>query len=123
MSRRLTQPRVYTALAAFHAADAVLCAVPIAPITKALDDVNLADELRPVLPVVKGAAANGLLSVWRFPALARLTTFMLSVYFGLAVAFHFRARDWSPALLAASSFLALFAAMTAAGPDRAALNR
>jgi DoxX-like family len=112
----LTSPKVYAGLAAFQAVDAVACALQIPPIKKALDDVHLAEELRPVLPVVKGAAAIGLLSVRRFPALARLTTFMLTVYFALAVAFHARARDASPSLLAASSFLALYAAMTAKGP-------
>jgi hypothetical protein len=113
----LTAPRVYTALAALQAGDAVACAVPIAPITKALDDVHLTRELRPILPVVKAAAAVGLMSVRWFPALARLTTFMLSVYFALAVTFHIRARDWSPAMAAASSFLALYAAMTVKGPS------
>ena len=72
--------------------------------------------MRPILPVAKGAAAIGLASVRRFPALARLTTFMLTVYFALAVAFHVRARDWSPGLLAELSFLGLYAAMTAQGP-------
>jgi DoxX-like family len=112
----VTSPRTYAVLAALQAGDAVACAVKIAPIEKALDDVHLAPELRPVIPVVKAAAAVGLLSVYRFPWLARLTTFMLTVYFVLAVAFHIKARDWSPGLVAASSFLALYGAMTAKGP-------
>ena len=41
---------------------------------------------------------------------------MLTVYFTLAVAFHLRAKDISPGLLAASSFLGLFGAMTVKGP-------
>jgi hypothetical protein len=113
----LTASRTYAVLAAVVAADAVACAVPISPITKALDDVGLAAELRPVLPVVKGAAAIGLLSVYRFPGLARLTTFMLTVYFVIAVSFHLKARDWSPGLLAALSFLGLYGAMTVKGPS------
>lgn len=112
----LTSKRTYALLAAVQAGDAVACAVPVAPITKALDDVGLAPELRPVIPFVKGAAAIGLASVYRFPGLARLTTLMLTVYFVLAVAFHVKARDWSPGLLAAASFLALYAVMTAKGP-------
>lgn len=114
----LTANRTYAALAAFQAGDAVACAIPIAPIEKVYDELGLAKELRPVIPVVKAAAAVGLLSVFRFPALARLTTFMLTVYFVLAVAFHVKAKDWSPALVAASSFLALYGAMTVKGPSR-----
>lgn len=113
----LTSPRTYAVLAAVQAGDAVACAVPIAPIEKAFDDVGLAPELRPIIPFVKAAAAVGLVSVYRFPALARLTTFMLTVYFVLAVGAHIKARDWSPGMAAASSFLALYATMTAKGPS------
>ncbi len=113
----LTSRRAYALLAAMQAGDAVACGLQIAPIKKAFDDVGLAEELRPVIPVVKAASAVGLLSVYRFPALARLTTFMLTVYFVLAVAFHVKARDWSPGLLAATSFLGLFGAMTVKGPS------
>jgi len=113
----LTSSRTYAALAAMQAGDAVACALMVAPIKKAFDDVGLAEELRPVIPVVKAASAVGLLSVYRFPRLARLTTFMLTVYFVLAVAFHVRARDWSPGFVAATSFLGLFGAMTVTGPE------
>jgi hypothetical protein len=112
----LTSKSTYTVLAAILAGDAVACAIPIAPIEKALDDVNLSRELRPLLPVVKTAAALGMLSVYRLPALARLTTFMLTVYFVLAIAFHIRAKDYSPGLVTASGFLALYGAMTIKGP-------
>lgn len=112
----LTSPKIYTLLAAVQAGDAVACAIPLAPITKALDDVGLDPRLRPVLPVVKAASAVGLLSVRRFPALARFTTFMLTVYFVLAVGSHLRAKDWSPGLLSASFLLVLFGIMTAKGP-------
>jgi hypothetical protein len=113
----LTARRTYAALAALQAGDAVACAIPIPPIEKALDDVGLAPALRPVLPVVKAASALGLVSVYRYPKLARITTLMLTVYFVCAVAFHVRAKDWSVGLLAASSFLTLYAAMTVAGPS------
>jgi hypothetical protein len=112
----LASPKLYAGLAAVQAVDAVACGLQIPPIKKVLDDVHLSAELRPILPVVKAASAIGLLSVRRFPALARLTTFMLTVYFVLAVAFHVRARDWSPGLPAALSLLGLFATMTAKGP-------
>ncbi|MGZ8802609.1 MAG: DoxX family protein [Mycobacterium sp.] len=113
----LTSRRNYALLAAIQAGDAVACAVPIAPIEKTFDDIGLAPELRKIIPFVKVASAIGLLSVYRFPGLARLTTVMLTVYFVLAVGFHIKARDWSPGLVAASSFLALYGAMTVKGPS------
>lgn len=113
----LTSPKTYTLLAAVQAGDAVACAIPVEPISRSLDAVGLDPRLRPVLPVVKAASAVGLASVHRFPALARVTTLMLTVYFVLAVAFHVRAKDWSPGLVAASSLLVLFGAMTAKGPS------
>jgi len=117
MTMALTSPKVYTALAGLQAFDAVICAAQIPPIKQAFDDVQLKAELRPLIPVVKAASAIGLLSVHRFPALARLTTFMLTIYFVLAVGAHLRVRDISPGLAAASSFLGLFAAMTVVGPQ------
>lgn len=113
----LTAKRTYAVLAAMQAADAAACVKPIAPIKKAFDNVGLAEELRPLIPVVKAASTIGLLSVYRWPALARFTTFMLTVYFVLAAGSHIRARDWSPGLVASSSLLTLFAAMTVRGPD------
>jgi hypothetical protein len=112
----LTSPKTYAALAAFHAVDAVGCAVQVAPIKKVLDDLGVPENVRPVLPVVKAAAAVGLLSVTRFPALARLTTAMLTLYFVLAVGAHIRARDKVVNTIPAASFLATFAVMTVQGP-------
>jgi hypothetical protein len=71
-----------------------------------------------VLPVVKTAAAAGLLSMTRFPAVAMLTTAMLTLYFVLAVGAHIRARDKVVNAIPAASFLATFAVMTVKGPDR-----
>ena len=114
----LTSPKTYTALAAFQAGDAVACAIPLPPIAKILDDLGVPDSVRPVLPVVKAVATLGLLSVSWFPALARLTTAMLTLYFVLAVGAHVRARDKFVNALPAASFLATFAVMTVKGPDR-----
>ncbi|HEV7362349.1 MAG TPA: DoxX family protein [Mycobacterium sp.] len=114
----LTSPKTYVGLAAFHAIDAVACAVQVAPVKKTLDDVGVPDNIRPLLPVVKAAAAVGLLSIIRFPALARLTTAMLTLYFALAVGAHVRVRDKVVNGLPAAVFLALFAAMTVKGPDQ-----
>ena len=114
----LTSPKTYVALAAFQAGDAVACAIPVAPIAKTLDNLGVPQNVRPVMPVVKAAAAIGLLSVRWFPGLARLTTAMLTLYFVLAVGAHIRARDKVVNALPAASLLATFAAMTAKGPDR-----
>jgi hypothetical protein len=114
----LTSPKAYVALAAFQAGDAVACAIPVAPIAKILDDLGIPESIRPVLPVVKAAAAIGLFSVTRFPALARLTTAMLTLYFVLAVGAHIRARDKIVNTIPAASFLATFAIMTVEGPGR-----
>ena len=114
----LTSPKTYAALGAFQAGDAVACAIPLAAIKKSLDTVGLPDSVRPVLPVVKAAAAVGLLSATRFPGLARLTTAMLTLYFTLALGSHIRVRDKVANAIPAASFLAVFAAMTVKGPDR-----
>ena len=89
----LTSPKTYTGLAAFQAIDALACAAQVPPIKRSLDSVGCPDNVRRVLPAVKGAAAVGLLSVRWFPGLARLTTAMLTLYFMLAVGAHVRARD------------------------------
>jgi hypothetical protein len=115
----LTSPKTYAALAAFHAVDAVACGVQVAPIKKTLDNLGVPGSIRPVLPVVKAAAAVGLLSVTRFPGLARLTTAMLTLYFVLAVGAHIRAHDKVVNAVPAASFLATFAVMTVKGPDGA----
>ena len=114
----LTSPKTYAALAAFQAGDAVACAIPVAPITKALDTLGVPPDIRWVFPLVKAAAAAGLLSVTRFPALARLTTAMLTVYFMLAVGAHIRVRDRVVNAVPAASLLVTFATMTLKGPDR-----
>jgi hypothetical protein len=115
----LGSPKTYAGLAAFHAVDAVACGMQVAPIKKVLDDVQVPDEIRPIFPIVKGAAAVGLASVTRFPGLARLTTAMLTLYFILAVGAHLRVRDKFVNVIPAASFLATFALMTAKGPDGA----
>jgi hypothetical protein len=113
----LTSPRTYAALAAGQAGDAVICAVPIRTITECLDDVGFPARNRWIFPVIKGTSAVGLLSVWRYPAVARLTTFMLTVYFVLAVGAHVRARDFGRNAFAATTLLAIYGALTVKGPD------
>ena len=114
----LTSPKTYAVLAAFQAADAVACAIPVPPIAKTLDTLGIPQEIRWLLPASKAASVIGLLSVSRIPALARLTTAMLTVYFVLAVGAHIRARDRIVNALPAASFLATYAALTLKGPDQ-----
>ncbi|MGB8407357.1 MAG: DoxX family protein [Mycobacterium sp.] len=115
----LTSPKTYVALALFQAGDAAACAVPLAPIQQALVDVNFPVEYRWVLVGSKAAAAVGLLAAQRFPALGRLTTAMLTLYFTLAVTAHIRAHDKPQNMAPAALFLALYGAMTVKGvPER-----
>ncbi|MEI7716931.1 MAG: DoxX family protein [Mycobacterium sp.] len=115
--KTMTSPKIYTGLAVFHAVDAVACAAQVPPIKKSLDSVGCPDNIRRVLPVVKGAAAVGLLSVRWFPGLARLTTAMLTLYFTLAVGAHVRVRDTAVNTLPAAALLTTFATMTLKGPE------
>jgi DoxX-like family len=114
----LTSPKTYAGLAAFQAGDAVACAIPIPPIAKALDQYGVPQNIRWILPVAKAASVIGLLSVTRIPALARLTTAMLTLYFVLAVGAHVRVRDRIVNTLPAASFLVTYAALTWKGPDQ-----
>jgi len=113
----LTSPKAYAALAAFQAGDAVACAIPVAPIAKTLDKLGVPENIRWLLPTAKAASVIGLLSASRSPALARLTTAMLTLYFVLAVGAHLRARDRLVNALPAASFLATYAVLTAKGPS------
>ncbi|MCB0932779.1 MAG: DoxX family protein [Mycobacterium sp.] len=113
----LTSPKTYTGLAAFQAIDALACAAQVPPIKRSLDSVGCPDNVRRVLPAVKGAAAVGLLSVRWFPGLARLTTAMLTLYFMLAVGAHVRARDKAVNAIPAAALLTTFAVMTFKGPE------
>jgi DoxX-like family len=113
----LTSPKTYAALAVIQAGDAVACAIPVAPIAKSLDTLRIPQDVRWLLPASKAASVIGLLSAGRLPALARLTTAMLTLYFVLAVGAHVRVRDRIVNTLPAASFLATYAALTWKGPD------
>ncbi len=114
----MTSPKTYAALAVFQAADAVACAIPVPYITKVLDQLGVPLNIRWILPVTKAASVIGLLSASRIPALARLTTALLTVYFVLAVSAHIRVRDRIVNTIPAASFLVTYAVLTAKGPDR-----
>jgi len=112
----LTSPKTYAALAVFQAGDAVACAIPLRPIANTLDNLGVPPNIRWVLPASKAASVIGLLSASRVPALARLTTAMLTLYFALAVGAHLRARDQVMNMVPAASFLVTYALLTAKGP-------
>jgi DoxX-like family len=114
----LTSPKTYAALAAFQAGDAVACAIPLPPIAKTLDTLDVPQNIRWLLPASKAASVVGLLAASSIPALARLTTAMLTVYFVLAVGAHVRARDRIVNAVPAASFLATYLLLTVKGPDR-----
>jgi DoxX-like family len=114
----LTSPKTFAGLAAFQAVDAVAAAIPVPPVAKTLDTLRIPQNIRWLIPASKAASVIGLLSVSRFPGLARLTTAMLTLYFVLAVGAHLRVRDRIVNVIPAASFLALFAVLTAKGPDQ-----
>ena len=113
----LTSPRTYAGLAAFQAVDAVACAIPVPVIAKTLDALGIPQGIRWLLPASKAASVVGLLSASRVPALARLTTAMLTLYFALAMGAHLRARDRIVNTVPAASFLATYAVLTVKGPE------
>jgi hypothetical protein len=114
-------PRIYTLLAAGQAADAVVCAIPARFVTECLDDVEFPRDKRWIFAPVKAASAIGLVSIWRFPALARFTATMLTVYFLLAVVAHIRVRDFGRNFAAATSLLVTYGVLAAtSSPSRSA---
>lgn len=83
------------ALAAIQLVDGVLCLKPVSFIAACFDDVGFPRRWWPVTPVIKFAAAAGLLLGTRVPVIAGLTSAALVAYFVLAVGAHLRARDYS----------------------------
>lgn len=114
----LTSPKTYAALAAFQAGDGAACAMRWSPVEQSLDTLEVPQDIRWVLPATKFASVLGLLSVSRFPWLARLTTALLTVYFVLAVSAHIRVRDKPYNAVPAAVFLVTYAVMTLKGPAR-----
>jgi hypothetical protein len=112
----LSSARTYTALAVVQAGDAVLCVKPVRFVGECLDDVEFPPRYRWIFPVIKFASALGLVSVWRFPPLARFTALMLTIYFTLAVGAHVRVRDFGRNFAAASTLFVVFATLAVKGP-------
>jgi hypothetical protein len=103
------------ALAVIQLVDGVLCLKPVAPIAACFDAVGFPLRLRWVFPVVKLAAAAGLLAGTWVPWLGLVTSLALVMYFVLAVAAHIRVRDFSRNLFVnASGMLVICVAVTLA---------
>ena len=115
----LTARPTYAALAAFLAGDAVASAIPVPYVAKNMDAMRIPAEVRWVVPVAKAATALGLASVFRFPAIARLTTGLLTLYFAGALGIHLRVRNRMANIVPAVLLLMVCAAMTAQGPHPA----
>ncbi|MQA95145.1 MAG: hypothetical protein GEV11_11050 [Streptosporangiales bacterium] len=81
-------------LAAIQLGDAALCLGPVAFVRACLRDVGFPRRLWWLLPVIKTAAAGGLVAGIWIPALAVLTSAALVGYFLIAVGMHVRARDF-----------------------------
>lgn len=92
-------------LAVICLVDAVICVRPMPFIARCLTDVDLPRRYWPVLPVVKGAAAVGLVAGLWIPGLGLVTTVCLVLYFVVAISAHLRARDIGRNLLNATGML------------------
>jgi DoxX-like protein len=80
-------------LAGIQVADALLCIQPAVFIAQCLRDVRFPPRYWRLLPLVKLAAAAGLvLGIW-VPYLGLLTCAALIAYFIVAISMHVRARD------------------------------
>jgi len=115
----LTARPTYAALAAFLAGDAVASAIPVPYVAANMDAMRIPEEVRWAVPVAKAATALGLASVFRFPAVARVTTGLLTLYFAGALGIHLRVRNRIANIVPAVLLLLVFAAMTVQGPHPA----
>lgn len=113
----LTSRATYAALAAFLAGDAVATAIPISYVEKNMDAMRVPAGVRPAVPVAKAALSLGLLSVFRAPSLARVTTAVLTLYFVAAVGIHIRVRNRVANIVPAVLLAGVFGTMTVRGPE------
>lgn len=90
---RLSARAVAVGLGVFQAADLVVTQTQEAFGEAHLDHLGVPRGLRPVLPVVKGAAAVALLATPRHPHLRRATATALVAYYAAATAFHVLSGD------------------------------
>ena len=81
------------ALALISLVDAVMCLQPVPLVRECLESVRFPRRYWRVLPVVKLAAASGIVAGLWLPGLALLTSTALVAYFVVAMLMHLRARD------------------------------
>ncbi|MBS9532283.1 DoxX family protein [Mycobacterium sp. M1] len=112
----LTSRATYAALAAFLAGDAVASAIPIRYVENNMDAMRVPAAVRPLVPVAKALLSLGLLSVFRLPSVARVTTAVLTLYFVVAVGIHIRVRNRIANIVPAVLLGGAFATMTVRGP-------
>lgn len=80
-------------LAVISAVDGILCVKPASFIAACFDGVGWPRRLWWMMPVIKFAAAAGLIAGIWIPYLGVVTAVALVVYFLLAIGAHVRARD------------------------------
>ena len=101
-------------LAVISAVDGAMCVKPVAFIAQCFADVGFPRRYWWLMPVIKFAAAAGLLlGIW-VPVLGILTATCVVLYFVVAIGMHIRMRDFGRTLfLNATGMLAISAATLA----------
>lgn len=95
-------------LAFVSAVDGALCLKPVVFIAQCFEDVGWPRRYWRLMPLIKFAAAVGLVAGIWIPGLGLLTAVCLVLYFVIAVVMHVRARDFGRNLfLNATGMLAL----------------
>ncbi|MEW2068822.1 DoxX family protein [Streptomyces sp. NPDC007346] len=100
-------------LALIQFGDGILCIRPVQFVRKCFEDVNFPREWWWVTPIVKFAAAAGLIAGIWVPWLGALSACALILYFLVAIFMHVRARDLGRNLfLNATGMLVICVAVT-----------
>ena len=110
--------RIVKGLVAVQLGDAVFNAIPTQWLRDDLDHLGIPQDLRFVFPIVKGAAAAGLLAGLKWPALGRVTAQALVAYFVVAMGFHARVKDPPLKFVPAAAMLGWSIAAVRAYPVR-----
>jgi len=100
------------ALALVQLGDAAMCVPPVAFIRQCLIDVHFPQRFWKVLPLLKVAAAGGLVAGIWLPPVAILTCAALVGYFVVAIASHIRARDFGRNLFLNATVMLLICVAT-----------
>lgn len=86
-------PGLPIVLVLFLVVDALACAIPLGYASRRFDAVDCPARVRVLVPWIEVAAAVGLsVGLW-VPAVGVVTGACLTVYYVIAVGFHFGARD------------------------------